>query len=61
MAWPWLPSGSRDPTPSFPDILADPERLCCLVEGGFDFASHGERHVHRNHVVRAVRLVRVHE
>jgi hypothetical protein len=43
----------------FPSILADPERSCCLVIGGFGFTPHRDRHVHRNHMVRVVCLVGV--
>ena len=51
--------GHGDSTLFFPDALVDLERSRCIVTGGFDFAPRGERHVHRNHVVRAVRLVGV--
>ena len=49
--------GHGDSTLFFPDALVDLERLCCLVIGGFDFTPRGERHVHHNHVVGAVRLI----
>ena len=51
--------GRRDPTPFFPDVLADLERSCCLVADRSGFAPRGERHVHCNHVVEAVCLIRV--
>jgi hypothetical protein len=51
--------GHRDPTLFFPGVLADPVRSCCLVTGEFGFTPCGDRHVHRNHMVGAVRLVGV--
>ena len=51
--------GHGDLAPFFLSILADLERSCCLVIGGSSFTPRGERHVHHNHVVRAVRLIGV--
>jgi hypothetical protein len=51
--------GHRDPAPLFPGVPTDLKRSCFLVVGGCGFAPREERHVHRNHVVRAVRLVEV--
>ena len=51
--------GHGDLTLFFPDAHVDLERSCCLVTGGFDFTPCEERHVHRNHMVGVVRLVRV--
>ena len=51
--------GHGDLTPFFHDVLVDLERSCYLVIGRFGFAPRGERHVHHNHVVGAVRLIRV--
>jgi hypothetical protein len=49
--------GHGDLTPFIPGVLVDLQRLCCLITGKFDFAPCGKRHVHRNHAVRAVRLI----
>ena len=51
--------GHGDPTLLFPSILADLKRSCCLVIGRFGFTPCGERHVHRNHAVGVVCLIRV--
>ena len=51
--------GHGDLTLLFAYILIILKNLCCLVEGEFDFVTRGERHVHRNHVVRVVRLIGV--
>jgi hypothetical protein len=51
--------GHEDLTPFILGVLVDLQRSFYLITGKFDFTPCGKRHVHRNHMVRAVHLIRV--